>query len=82
MLDNTTNQPCNFRTKNWAEINDGASETYNSNSQMKFINTMLKSNLCDYGNAYKLVKGAMSVIGAKVNDAARGADTNDKQAVY
>ena len=49
---------------------------------MKFINTMLKSNLCDYGNAYKLVKGAMSVIGAKVNDAARGADTNDKQAVY
>ena len=27
MLENTTNQPTNFRTKNWVEINDDAHRT-------------------------------------------------------
>ena len=36
LLDNTPNQPTKFRTKNWAEINDGALQTYNANNQIKF----------------------------------------------
>ena len=31
-LDNKTNQPSKFRTKNWVEINDESRGTYNANS--------------------------------------------------
>ena len=54
--DNKSNQPPKFRTKNWVEINDESRGTYNVNSQIKFKTTMLKSNLCDYSDAYILVK--------------------------
>ena len=36
LLGNTPNQPTKFRTKNWAEINDDALQTYNTNNQIKF----------------------------------------------
>ena len=36
LLDHTPNQPTKFRTKNWAEINDDALQTYNANNQIKF----------------------------------------------
>ena len=32
LLDNTSNQPSKFRTKNWIEINDELRGTYNGNS--------------------------------------------------
>ena len=56
--DNKSNQPSNFRTKNWVEINDESRGTYNVNSQIKFKTTMLikfkttmlKSSLCDYSD--------------------------------
>ena len=50
-LDNTSNQPSKFRTKNWVQINDESRGTYNVNSQIKFKTTILKSSLCDYSNA-------------------------------
>ena len=43
LLDNTTNQPTKFRTKNWVEINDDSRGTYNANSQIKFKTLMLRS---------------------------------------
>ena len=36
LLDDTSNQPSKFKTKNWVEINDESRGTYNVNSQMKF----------------------------------------------
>ena len=33
-LDNTRNQLSKFTTKHWAEINDNARGTYNTNSQI------------------------------------------------
>ena len=48
LLDNTENKPTKFRAKNWVEINDDARGTYNTNSQIKFKTSMLKSSLCDY----------------------------------
>ena len=57
LLGNTQNQPTKFRTKNWVEINDEARETYNTKSQIRFKTSMLRSGLCDYNNAYILVKG-------------------------
>ena len=59
LLDNTLNQPSKFRTKNWVEINDESRGTYNTNSQVKFKTTMLKSSLCDYSDAFILVKGTI-----------------------
>ena len=51
LLNNTPNQPSKFRTKNWVEVNDGSGGMYNTDSQIKFKNMMLKSRLCDYSNA-------------------------------
>ena len=34
LLDNTSNQPSKFRTKNWVEINNESRRTYNINSQI------------------------------------------------
>ena len=56
LLDNTPNQPSNFRTKNWTEINY-SSGTYSTNGQIKFKSSMLKSSLCNYSDAYILFKG-------------------------
>ena len=50
-LDNTPKQLCQFKTKNWVEINDDSRGIYSINSQVKFKTTMLKSNLFDYSNA-------------------------------
>ena len=46
LLDNTSNQPSRFRTKNWIEINDESRGTYNTNSQIRFKTTILMSS-CD-----------------------------------
>ena len=71
--DNTLNQPSKFRTRNWVEINDESRGVYNVNSQIKFKITMLKSSLCDYSDAYILVKGTISVN----NTAAQGVAANN-----
>ena len=36
LLDNTSNQPSKFRTKNWVEISDESRETYSVNRQINF----------------------------------------------
>ena len=73
LIDDASNQPSKFRTKNWVEINDESRATYNVNSQIKFKTTMLKSSLCDYSDAYILVRGTITVH----NTAAADADANN-----
>ena len=73
LIDDTSNKPSKFRTKNWFEINDESRGTCNVNSQIKFKTTMLKSSLCDYSDAYIIVKGTITVN----NTAAQGDDAND-----
>ena len=72
LIDDTSNQPSKFRTRNWVEINDESRGAYNVNSQIKFKTTMLKSSSCDYSDAYILVKGTISV-----NDTAAGDAINN-----
>ena len=71
--DNTLNQPSKFKTRNWIEINDESRGAYNVNSQIKFKTAMLKSSLCDYIDAYIVVKGTISV-----NNTAAANSTNKK----
>ena len=61
LLDNTSNQPSEFRTNNWVEINFESRETCNVNGQIKFKTTMLKSSLCNYSDVYILVKRYIAV---------------------
>ena len=48
---------------------------------MKFKNSMLKSSLYDYSDAYILVSGTITVVGGGVGNAARATDRNNKQAI-
>ena len=73
LLDNTSNQPSKFITKNWVEINYEWRGIYNFNSQIKFKTTMLRPSLCDYSDAYILVKGDTTVN----STAAAGAAANN-----
>ena len=67
LLDNASNQPSKFRTRNYVEINNDSWGTY-TNADIKFKITMLKSDLFDYTDAYILVKGTITVTG-RPNDA-------------
>ena len=78
LIDDTSNKPSKFRTNNWVEINDESRGTYNVNSQIKFKTTILKSSLCDYSDAYILVKGTITINGRGADAAARRADEQDK----
>ena len=69
MLHNTSNQPSKVRTKHWVEINGKSRETYNTINQIKFKTTMLKSSLCDYSDAYIVVKGTIIVPNTVAADA-------------
>ena len=78
MLGNTPNQSTKFRVKSWVEINDGARGTYNTSSQIKFKTSVLRSSLCDYGEAYILVRGTIIIAGDGGDDDAKGANKRKK----
>ena len=71
LLNNTTNQPSKVRTRNWVEINDESKGKYD-NSNIRFKMSIIRSNSCDYSDAYILVKGTITVR----NTAAAGATVN------
>ena len=73
MIDDASNQPSRSKTNSYVEVNDESRGTNNVNSQIKFKTTMLKSNLCDYNDAYILFKGTITVN----NTAAADADANN-----
>ena len=81
LLDNLSSQPSKFRTRSWIEINDESRGTYTGNS-IKFKTTMIRSNLCDFSDAYILVKGAITITGARNNAATRGADERNKGVLF
>ena len=64
-------QPSKFRIKSWVEVNNESRGTYNINSQIKFVTSVLRISLCDYSDAYILVS-ATTII---PNIAAAGAAT-------
>ena len=52
LLDDAMNQPSKFRARNWVEIKNESQGTYNANNDIKFKTSMIRSNLCDYSDAY------------------------------
>ena len=68
LLDDTANLPSKFRARNCVEVNDESKRKYDNNS-IRFKASVIRSNLCDYSDAYILVKGTITVL----NTAAVGA---------
>ena len=81
-LDNTSNQVSKFRIKNWIEINDQSRAVNNTNRNIRFKTTMLKSILCDYKDAYILVKGRITISGEGAGVTARLADERNTVVIY
>ena len=78
LLNDGSNKPSKFRTRNWVEINDDARGTYSPNKQIKFKTSMLRSSLCDYSDAYILVTWNITV---NNTDAAGAAANNTNKKV-
>ena len=81
LLDNASNQPSKFRTRNWVKINDESRGKYTSND-VTFKTTMLRSNLCDYADTYILVEGTITITGSGDDASARQADERDKGVTF
>ena len=46
-----------FVTKKWIEVYDQSGGNYNVKKEIRIKTSMLRSDLCDFNNAYKAVKG-------------------------
>ena len=46
-----------FITKKWIEAYDQSEKNYNPNKKIRIKTSMLRSNLCDFSDAYIVVKG-------------------------
>ena len=61
LLDSIPDKVPRSVTKKWIEVHDQSGEMYNTNKQIRFKTTMLRSNLCDFNDAYIVVKGIVTV---------------------
>ena len=82
LLENASNQSSKFTTKNWIEINDELRGGYTKGSDINFKTAMIKSSLCDYADAYILIKGTITITGAGDDAAARRADERNKGVIF
>ena len=62
-------------------MKDESRGRYTSNDP-KFKTAMLRSNLCDYTDAYILVKGTITITGAGDNDAAKRLYERNKGVIF
>ena len=67
--DNESEKLSKFVTREYVRVNS-LSNTYNENKSIRFKTPMLRSNLCDYSDAYILVKGTITVTAPGVNNSA------------
>ena len=65
--DNENEQLSKFVTREYVRVNS-LSNTYNENKSIRFKTPMLRSNLCDYSDAYILVKGTITVMAPGANN--------------
>ena len=63
---NLLNEPndSKFATRKWNIVNDQSNVTYDVGNEIIYNTEVLKSNLCDYHDAYILVKGDITVTAA------------------
>ena len=65
--DNESEKLSKFVTRQYVKVNS-LSNAYNENKSIRFKTPMLRSNLCDYSDAYILVKGTIKVTAPGANN--------------
>ena len=55
-------------TQKWIEVNNLSSSQYSVSKDLRFKTSMLRSHLCNYGDAYIVVKGAIVLLAADANE--------------
>ena len=64
LLGTTLDEVPRFITKKWVEVHDqsgSADDRYKPNKQIRFKTSMLRSDLCDFSDAYIIVKGTINL---------------------
>ena len=71
LLGNADSESSKFATRKWYAINDQNNTDYGEGSEdgttVKFETKVIKSNLCDYWDAYILVTGDITATGGDAN---------------
>ena len=67
LLDSESEQLSKFVTREYVTVNS-LLDTYNENKSIRFKKPMLRSNLCDYSDAYILVEGTITIAGNNLRD--------------
>ena len=80
LLNDESNKPSKFRTRNWVEINDDIRGAYSPNKEIRFKTAMLRSSLCDYSDAFILVKRNIAV--NKTAGAGAAANNTNKKVIF
>ena len=65
-----------YVTKKWIEVYDQSEENYNPNKEIRIKTPMFRSDLCDFSDAYIVVKGDITV------DGNNNANKRDKNLVF
>ena len=65
-----------FITKKWGEVYDQSGGAYNNNKQIRVKTSMLRFDLCNYSDAYIVVKGIITVSGEE-----RDRDKSNRQII-
>ena len=69
LLGTTLDEVPRFFTKKWVEVNDQsgyAEDRYKPSKQIRFETSILRSDPCDFSDAYIAVKGKVTIVG--IND--------------
>ena len=67
LLNDTDNENSKFATKKWNIIDSESKGNYLPDNRIRFLTSSLESSLCDYSDAYILVKGNITVTGGNAN---------------
>ena len=68
LLGSTSDKVPRFITRKWIEVHDQSGETCDTNKQIRFKTSVLRCDLCDYSDAYIVVKRDITVEGANNRD--------------
>ena len=58
-----------FITKKWIEVHNQSNNDYSTSTPIRFKTSMLRSDLCDYSDAYVWVRGTVTKVDAAHNNA-------------
>ena len=61
LLGNIPDKIPRFISKKWIKVHGQSGGTYNTNKQIRFKTSMLRSDLCDFSDSYIVVKRKLTV---------------------